>query len=159
LNAKTATGGERSLLFFGLFLGVPTGDADRDLGAGHLLLEPTVLWLLDFGKGNYFQSRFSWEIPVDVDDPTNEFRYDTGLYHTFTSTEDSCVFRFFTLAFEANGVTALNTTESSHTTLDLTTGVRWVARDADEVGLGWSFPVTGNQNFGCQFIFSYRVHF
>ena len=55
--------GRRDLLFFALNMTVPTGDADRDLGAGYTTLEPTALWLHDFGGGRYFQSRFGW-VPI-----------------------------------------------------------------------------------------------
>jgi len=46
--------GERSMLFGAVNMTVPTGDADRDLGSGTTVLEPTLLWLYDFGHGNYF---------------------------------------------------------------------------------------------------------
>jgi hypothetical protein len=154
-----AFSGERDLLFFALNMSVPTGDPDRDLGAGHTVLEPTALWLHDFGGGTYFQSRFGWEVPISIENVGNDFRYDLGLYHTFVSTADWCAFRYLTPLIEVNGVTALNGTDSSQTVLDLTPGVRWVVRELDEVGVGWSFPVTGTENFDWQLLLSYRLHF
>ena len=134
-----AFNGERDLLFFALFVGIPTGDADRDLGNGHTVLEPAVLYLHDFGGGNYFQGRFGWEIPVSTDDVGSEFRYDMGLYHTFLSTECNHHFRWLTAAIELNGVSAINGPDSGETIVDMTTGLRWVVREMDEVGFGWSF--------------------
>lgn len=154
-----AFNGERDLLFFALFAGLPTGDADRDLGNGFTVVEPAVLWLHDFGGGNYFQSRFGWEIPVSTEDVGSEFRYDMGMYHTFLSTECNTHFRWLTAAFEVNGVSAMNGPDSGETVVDLTTGLRWVVRDLDEIGFGWSFPVTGTQGFENELIFSYRRHF
>ena len=152
-------GGERDLLFFALFMGVPTGDPDRDLGAGHTVLEPTALWLHDFGCGYYFQSRFGFEIPVSVEEASNEFRYDLGLYHTMVGTADWCAFRYLTPLIELNGVSAVNGIDSGETTIDLTPGVRWIVREMDEAGVGWSFPVTGTENFDWQLLLSYRLHF
>ncbi|NIL97693.1 MAG: hypothetical protein GTO62_11335, partial [Planctomycetales bacterium] len=154
-----AFGGERDLLFFALNATVPTGDPDRDLGSGSTVLEPTALWLHDFGCGTYFQSRFGWEVPISTEDVTNEFRYDLGLYHTFLSTDQWCSFRYLTPLIEFNGVTALNGADSSETVLDVTPGVRWIVRDYDELGVGLSFPVTGTQNFDWQLLLSYRRHF
>ncbi len=154
-----AFNGERDLIFFALFAGIPTGNDARDLGNGHTVLEPAAMWLHDFGSGTYFQSRFGWEIPVSTEDVGSEFRYDMGLYHTLLSTECSDHFRWLTAAFEVNGVSAINGPDSGETTVDLTTGVRWVVRELDEVGIGWSFPVSGTQGFENQLIFSYRRHF
>jgi hypothetical protein len=147
------------MLFFALFVTVPTGDADRDLGSGYTVLEPTVMWLHDFGGGNYFQSRFGWGIPVSTEDIGSEFQYNMALFHTFISTGDNDYFRWFTAIFELNGVSAVNGPDSGETVVDLTTGVRWVVRDMDEVGFGWSFPVSGTQSFENQYILSYRRHF
>lgn len=154
-----AFGGQRDLLFFALNMTVPTGDTTRDLGVGHTTLEPTALWLHDFGKGTYFQSRFGWEIPVSITDVGSEFKYDVGLYHCCLCTEHWPIFRFLTPLIEANGITTLNEPGHGRTVLDLTTGFRWLVRDMDEVGVGWSFPVTGSQNFDRQLILSYRLHF
>lgn len=154
-----AFGGERDLLFVALNAALPTGDAERDLGTGHTTLEPTALWLHDFGKGTYFQSRFGWEIPVSTTDVGSDFKYDLGLYHTFVGTEHWNKFRYLTPLIEANGITALNEPGHGRTVLDLTTGFRWVVREMDEVGLGWSFPLTKSTNFDNQGILSYRYHF
>jgi hypothetical protein len=122
-------------------------------------MEPTTLWLYDFGGGTYTQNRCGWAIPVSTSDVSSELRYDTGLYHTCLSTKDWRCLRFLTPAFEANGTTALNESGSGNTVLNLTTGIRWLVREVDEVGFGWSFPVTGSRQFQDQFIFSYRLHF
>ncbi len=154
-----AFGGRRDLLFVALNIGVPTGDADRDLGTGRTVLEPTVLHLHDFGGGTYVQSRFALEVPVSTGDVANDFGYDIALFHTFVSTEDWTCLRYFTPIVEFNGVTALNGAESSRTVVDLTSGVRWVVRELDEVGIGWSFPLTGTEDFDWQMLLSYRLHF
>ena len=151
--------GERSMLFGAVFMTVPTGDVDRDLGSGLTVIEPTILWLYDFGGGTYFQGRFNLGIPLDAALAANDFVYDSGLYHTFQSTENNRFFRYLTPALEFNGVTTLNGADSRQTILDVTTGVRWQRRDADEVGVGWSFPLTGRQGFENQLWLSYRVHF
>lgn len=154
-----AFNGERDGVFFGLNMSVPTGDEDRDLGAGNTVLEPTALWAHDFGGGTYLQSVVAWEVPVDVNDPTNDLRYDTGLFHTFTGTEDALVFKYLTAIFEVNGATTLNGPDADRTVIDLTAGVRWIVREEDEVGIGWSFPVSGDQNFDSQLLISYFRHF
>lgn len=152
-------GGENSLFFTALNVGVPTGDSSRDFGAGHVILEPTALWLYDFREGTYIQSRFGWEIPVSTTDVGSEFRYDVGLFHTFLATRDWTWFRFFTPIIEMNGVTLLSENGHGDTVIDLTGGVRWVVRGSDEIGLGGSLPITGSKNFDEQFILSYRLHF
>ncbi len=154
-----AFNGERLLLFFGLDIEAPTGDEDRGVGEGNTFLTPLALALVDFGGGTYLQSVFGIEVPIDTDEVENVFRYDLGLYHTFVSTESWRFFRYFTPAFEVNGLTALNGPKSGLTVVDLTLGFRWVLREFDEAGFGWSFPVTGRENFDHQLIFSYRIHF
>jgi hypothetical protein len=154
-----AFGGKRDLLFVALNMSVPTGDPDRDLGSGHSVLEPTALWLHDFGGGTYIQSRFGWELPISTKDIGNDFRYDIGLFHTYVCTEDWHALRYLTPIIEVNGVTALNGGDSSQTVVDFTSGVRWIVRELDEVGIGWSFPVTGTENFDWQLWLSYRLHF
>lgn len=154
-----AFNGRRDLLFFALNMTAPTGNADRDLGSGHTTLEPTALWLHDFGRGTYFQSRFGWEVPLAVEDVGGRFRYDLGLYHTLACTQEWRAFRFLTPLIEANGITTLNGVDSGQTVLDLTTGLRWQVRKMDEAGVGWSFPVTGARDSDWQLILSYRRHF
>jgi len=81
------------------------------------------------------------------------------LCHAVLATREWRVFRFLTPIFEVNGVTALGGPEAGRTTVDFTTGVRWIVRHADEVGIGWSFPVTGRRDSDCQLLLSYRMHF
>ena len=154
-----AFGGENSLLFTALNIGIPTGDVDRGFGAGNTVLEPTLLWLYDFRQGTYIQSRLGLEMPVSTPDVGSEFRYDIGLFHTFLATKNWRYFRFFTPIVEVNGVTLTNGDGYGETVVDLTAGLRWIVRAADEIGIGYSFPVTGTTNFDEQFIASYRLHF
>lgn len=154
-----AFGGQRDLLFFALNATFPTGDDDRDLGNGYTTLAPTALWLHDFGGGSYIQNRWAIEVPVSTRDVGNDLTYDCSLCHCFVNSEDWAYFRFLTALFEVNGVSTLNHPDSGRTVVDLTPGVRWIVREMDEVGIGWSFPVTGDQNFSNQLIFSYRLHF
>jgi len=154
-----AFNGQHDGVFFGLNVSAPTGDPNRDLGEGNAILEPTALWAHDFGCGTYMQSVIAWEMPVDVDDPSNDFRYDIALFHTFIETEHAEAFRYFTPILEVNGVTTMNGPESGRTVVDLTTGVRWLVRDEDEVGIGWSFPITGDRNFDDLLVISYFRHF
>ncbi len=154
-----AYNGRRSMLFTGLFMTVPTGDNDRDLGAGSTILEPTVLWLQDFGCGNYMQGRFSVTVPVANDPIGNEFNYNIALFHTFTQTDGWQFFRFLTPIVEANGVTTLNGASQGDTSVHMTTGLRWIVREMDEVGFGWSLPITGDRLFESRYLLSYRWHF
>jgi len=154
-----AFGGERSLFFTALNVGVPTGDSGRDLGNGYTTLEPTALWLYDFHEGTYIQCRFGWEIPVSTTDIGGEFGYDLALFHTFIATKSWPVFRFFTPIVELNGLTQLNEDGYGRTVIDLTGGVRWVVRGADEIGVGVSYSISGAREFNDQAILSYRLHF
>jgi hypothetical protein len=154
-----AYGGERSLFFTALNVGVPTGDSDRDLGNGYTTLEPTALWLYDFHEGTYIQSRFGWEVPVSVTDVGSEFSYDLALFHTFLATKSWPVFRFFTPIVELNGLTQLNEDGYGQTVIDLTGGCRWLVRGADEIGVGVSYSISGAREFNDQAILSYRLHF
>ena len=151
--------GKRDLVFFALNMAVPTGDADRDLGSGNVALAPTAMWLHDFGCGYYTQSRFSWEMPVSTIVDGGEFKYDIGLCHTYMPSKYWTMFQYFTTVVEANGVTKLNGTNHGETIVDLTVGCRWIVREMDEIGVGWSFPVTGTENFENQMLLSYRLHF
>jgi len=154
-----AYGGERALFFTALNVGVPTGDADRDLGAGYTTLEPTALWLYDFHQGTYIQTRFAWTTPVSVTDVGSEFSYDLALFHTFLATKSWSVFRFFTPIVELNGLTQLNEDGHGRTVIDVTGGCRWLVRGADEIGIGVSHPISGATEFDDQVILSYRLHF
>lgn len=48
---------------------------------------------------------------------------------------------------------------AGRTILDMTASFRWQRREADEMGVGWGFPVTGPRGFENQLWLSYRVHF
>jgi hypothetical protein len=48
--------GEYDIVTFGLNVSTPTGDSDRNLGAGHTNLEPVFLWWHDIGCGWVLQS-------------------------------------------------------------------------------------------------------
>ena len=155
-----AFNGTYDIFFTALNMTVPTGDADRGLGSGVVVFEPTAMWLHDFGHGNYVQSRLAFDLPVGTDeDLANGFAYDIALFHTFVETECFRVFRFLTPIFELNGFTALNGPDSGETAVDFTGGVRWLMREEDEIGFGISFPITNTNNFDYQAIFSYRLHF
>lgn len=154
-----AYGGESSLFFTALNFSVPTGDSDRDLGDGHLKVEPRALWLYDFRQGTYFQSVFSWETPVSTTGEPSEFHYEMALFHTILATRDWRVFRFFTPIIELNGLTQLTEEGHGRTVLDVTGGVRWVVRGANEIGLGASYPMAGRRDFDELVIMSYRLHF
>lgn len=154
-----AYGGRRSLLFTLLKVNTPTGDFQRDLGAGHTTLEPTMLWLYDFLDGTYFQSRWGWEMPVSTTDVGSKFHYDMGFYHTILATRNWRIGRFFTPIIETNGLTRMNEAGYGRTVVDLTAGFRFLLRGSDEVGFGYSFPVSGAREFNDQFRFSYRLHF
>ena len=154
-----AYNGERSMFFIALNASVPTGDDKRDLGSGDTVLEPTTLWLYDFGGGSYLQNRIGFEIPVDTDVAENTLNYDIGIYHTCLSTEEWPVFRFWTAIAEVNGSSVMNSADAGQNFVDLTLGMRWLVREADEVGIGWSFPVSASEAFDQQLWMSYRLHF
>jgi hypothetical protein len=146
-------------MFTALNFGVPAGSPARGLGEGHLSVEPTFFYLYDFREGTYIQSRFGWETPVSTTDVPSEFSYDVGLFHTFLATREWRAFRFFTPIIELNGLTQLTEDGHGRTTVDLTGGVRWVVRGADEIGIGGSTPLTGTRDIDGEFRVSYRVHF
>ena len=83
-----AFNGRRDGVFFGLDVTAPTGDDDRDLGAGHTVLAPVASWVHDFGCGTYMFNTVAWEVPVDVEEVENTLRYDLALLHTFVETAD-----------------------------------------------------------------------
>ena len=150
---------EYTLLTFGLNVVAPTGDDERDLGAGHAALEPVALGLFDLGCGTTLQTEVGFELPVDVDEPENEFIYNVALGHTFLGTECNSFFRWVTPFIEFNGTSALNGDDSGHTVIDVTPGVSWQFSRKSEVAVGYSRPITGDRNFDDQFRIAYYRHF
>ncbi len=148
-----------ALVTLGLNVVTPTGDDSRDLGSGHAAIEPVLLALYDFGGGTVMQSEFAWEIPLDVDEPENEFIFNIGLGHTLLSTSNWCYFRNVTPLIELNGVTSLNGDASGETVLDITPGVTWNFGRSSELGVSYSEPLTGDRAFDRQFRIGYFRHF
>ena len=154
-----AFNGHYNVLSFGLNVATPTGDRARELGSGHTKLEAVTYFWHDFGCGYVYQGEFKLEMPVSVADVENEFVYNMGISKTLLSTADWRMFRWLSPLIELNGVTALNGADSGKTVLNVSPGLRWIVRENDQVGLGFSFPVTGAQQYRSQLVVDYIRHF
>jgi len=154
-----AFNGPRDGVLFGLSATVPTGDPDRDLGEGNTVLEPHATWVHDFGCGTHMFNVVAFEIPIEVDEAENELHHDFVIAQCLVGTADAAFFRYLTPSFEVNTTSTINGPESGRTVVNFTTGMAWIVTDANEMSVGWSFPVSGDRDFDNQFIAHYVRHF
>jgi hypothetical protein len=154
-----AFNGEYAQLSAGLSISTPTGDSEKGFGEGNASVEPILLWYYDLGEGNGLQTQFSIKSPLSVREPENEFSYNIGYSHTLASTKDCRYFRWLTPLIELNGSTLLNGPDYGRTVVDLTPGVRWFVGEENQMGVGMSFPITGDRNERYAVIVSYIAHF
>ncbi len=154
-----AFNGYCSQLSAGLGINVPTGDADRGLGEGAASLEPSLLWYHDLGQGNGLQAQFAIKSPLAVRNPENEFSYNIGYSHTCAGMKDSRMFHWLSPLIELNGSTLLNGANYGQTVIDLTPGVRWFVGEENQMGVGVSFPISGEKDERYETIVSYIAHF
>jgi hypothetical protein len=150
--------GERTIVSFGLNASLPTGDEDKGLGAGNVLLAPRGLLWHDFCNGTHLHAEAAFDVPVDVDQPENALVYNVALSHTIAASRCWDYMRHLTPLVEANCETMLNGPESGTTVVNLTPGVRWIVGKHHQAGFGYSFPVTGSQQFEGQWLFSFILH-
>jgi len=151
--------GESTLLAFGLNISSPTGDDSRDLGVGHATIEPALFYYLDLGGNFALQADLSLADAISVDVPETKFDYNAGLTYTFAGTADWRLFRYMTPVSEFNGYTLLNGPDSHRSVLNYTGGLRWIMRDHDQCGIGFSVPMIGDRDFNHEVIISYLIHF
>lgn len=139
------------ILTLGLDVTTPTGNAALDLGEGHTIVTPLVLTrlLLNGDGSSSLFGQFGLELPQQSGVP-NAFTFNVAVSHTFDETESNSFFRYVTPLIEVNGITG-----RGETVVNLTPGVRWVWSDYGVLGVGYSFPVTGDEEFDSQFIFSF----
>lgn len=143
----------RFKLAWGLNVVAPTGKQNRNLGEGQTFIEPELLMYRKVGERNFVQSQFGLGLPANGGGATNEFAWNFGAGHVFTNRSVSQLFKFPTTVVELNGLTGLNGDDAG-TVLDFTTGLRWSIGSRAFGGVGFSVPLTPNQEFENQLILS-----
>lgn len=144
------------LLGYGIELGLPTGDDEKEIGSDHLFeFEP----YFDFGlrRGDVEVVGFvSFGVPTnqaDGEEVETELGYNlSALYHV-TSRLAGLV--------ELDGESALSGEEDGTSVVNITPGVKFrpFADSNLQVGVGVSFPVSGEREFDVQTILSLFYHF
>lgn len=140
------------IMTLGFDVTTPTGNADRGLGEGHATLEPVLLsrLLLDEeGKLSLFgEARLA--LPTAANE-SNAFIYNVAASYRIDATENGYWFRYLSPLIELNGVTAAD----GESVVNLTPGLRWVLAEFGVVGVGYSFPVSPEEEFDSRFFLSY----
>src|SRR5262249_45024651 len=144
-----AFSGQRFMLSMGLGIEVPTSRAERGLGEGHASLAPTMLSLVDFGRGWVLQSQVGAEIPIAVrEGGENNLFYNVTLGKTLMCTvqphqhgQPARGIHDVTPFVELNGSTLLNGDVYGRTALEVTPGIFWVVGERNEFNVGASFPL------------------
>ena len=139
---------------FGFNVEAPTGDEDRELGEGHAVLEPEILFLYKITEPTFVQGQLSVGVPTAGAGRTTEFGYNLAIGHVFVDIDHGDYFKFPTAVLELNGEAGLGGMEAGESVVDLTAGLRWAMGSKMFAGVGMSFPVTKDRHFEHQFIFS-----
>ena len=141
-------------LALGFNVEAPTGDAARELGEGHTLIEPEVLMFQKISEVTFLQEQFSIGTPTSGAGRTTEFSYNLAIGHVFRDISNSEYFLFPTAVFELNGRAGSGGMEAGVSIVDLTAGLRWFMGSKAIAGIAMSAPVTQTREFEQQFIFS-----
>lgn len=146
--------GDPFQLAFGFNVLAPTGNVTRELGIGHAVIEPEVLFLHKVTETTFVQGQLSVGAPTAGAGRTTEFGYNIGIGHVFRDIAYGDYFKFPTAVLEANGETGIGGMAAGESILDLTPGLRWTVGSKMFAGVGMSIPVTQDRQFEQQFIFS-----
>lgn len=160
------------ILASNFFITVPTGNQDRDLGAGEVTLNPLLTTWHDLGNWNTLLLNFGPE--VGVDSGAASMRYGCSLTHSWQGpavlgdeghnwhdehdqSHDHA--RHFapgmqTLYLEFNGETPLDDS-SAPTLLELMPGFSYVLTESAEIRFGVLLPVSDTKRFDRQYFASF----
>lgn len=141
-------------LALGLNVLTPTGDVNRNLGAGQTFLEPELLMFQKLGKQAFMQSQFGLGIPTRGDNTSTDFSWNLGMGYVFTEIAVSQLFKFPTAVVELNGATGLGGSDAGMTVVDFTPGLRWSIRSRAFGGVAMSVPLSSAKEFETQLILS-----
>lgn len=130
-----------------LMVETPTGDPDRDLGAGHARLVPFARSLIDFSRGWVLQSELGLEVPIRQGEVDNEFLFNFALGKTLLPTANWTLFNTVTPFVELNGTTILNGHENHDTVIEVTPGLFLGFGHCRHIAVGASLPVSGHTHF------------
>lgn len=151
------------LLSANLEVAVPTGDQDRDLGAGETTLAPSFSIWSDLGNWISFQVQVGTEHGLESGD-TN-LSYKSALTWSFLTSaaqnpEPSHYAPGMTsLVTELTGRTVLDGNDETRTTAELLLGARYSVSGHLEVRGGYQFPVGGPEDMEHGFVLGVVFHF
>lgn len=157
------------ILASNFFITIPTGDQDRDLGAGEVTLAPLLTSWHDLGNWNTLLVNFGPEVGVDSGDTS--MIYGFSLTHSWLGRallddpghagpdEDEGEVRHFapgmtTIYLEFNGETPLGDS-GGPTLLEMLPGISYVLTESAELRFGMLFPVSDNKRFDRQYFASF----
>lgn len=156
-----------------LAVGIPTGDADRDLGRGEAALAPTITTWLDLGNWTALHGQFGPEIGLQTGD--TEFVHHLALTRSFQGPvlfESGCRrgrngsesdgdehqehFEpgFTSLILEMTGVTGLGGDGAGQTFIELLPGIAYTPVEGIELRFGVRFPLFKPTRIDTQYIFT-----
>ncbi len=144
------------LLGYGLEFGLPTGDDSEGIGSNHLFeIEPNLNFGYKRGK-NELVGFTSFGIPVNQsggEETETEMGFNLSLLRHVTPRFEALI--------ELDGGSVLSGPEDGFTVVNLTPGVK-VRPFKDhplDVGLGFSFPITNDEDFDTRTLLSVFYHF
>lgn len=158
---------DRFILASNFFITVPTGNENRDLGAGEVTLAPFVTTWHDLGNWNTLLLNFGPEIGVDSGDTSFIYSFslthsrlcrgllpeEHGQHHEGDDHTEHFQPGMTTIYLEMNGETPLQGSDS--TLVEVLPGVSYVVAESGEVRFGILFPVTDAQRFDRQYFASF----
>ena len=161
---------ERFILASNFFITVPTGDENRDLGAGEATLSPLITTWHDLGDWNSLLLNFGPEFGAESGDTS--MTYSFSLTHSWIGAsllgqgehddhdedddhEGAEHFRpgMKTVYLEMNGETQLDGAEQ--TLVELLPGFSYVLAESAELRFGVLFPVSSTRRFDRQYFTSF----
>ncbi len=156
---------DRFILASNLFVTIPTGDENRDLGVGEMVISPFVTTWHDLGNCNTLLLNFGPEIGMESGDIS--MKYDFSLTHSWLGPAlledehgheeevDSVHFPpgLTTLYLEMNGETELQGLEQ--TFIELMPGISYVLTESAELRFGVLLPVSKTRRFDAQYFTSF----
>lgn len=139
----------------GLNVVAPTGAASRDLGEGHTIFEPRLLFFQKVGSRTFLQSNIGFEIGLGSE-AERAFGYSLGAGHVFGDGR-SYWFKYPTPIIEIDGHALLSGEDSGASVVNLTTGLRWQFGNSKKnfAGVAFRVPLTRERDFDSQVIFSF----
>jgi len=145
----------RQLILAGAFsVLLPTGNDERGLGQGGVVLEPGFLGLYDFGDGRVIQTQWGVEVPLQTADVENTLSYNFAFSQTILATRSNKFFRWLTPFVELKGDTILNGAKNDRTVLELTPGCFWRLGDNTGISCGYAFPFMGSRDLDSELLLS-----